>query len=231
MTTVAVMQPYMFPYLNYIRLVVGSDYFVVLDDASHSSSNKWVNRNFFLGRDGRRSFTFPIRKFSLGTTYRDLRYVSSLNENPPLARDRIETVLEALVGFTRELENYSMVESILEEMLSMEDRDSVVRSNMRSIQLVLEAARCEQPQYLLSSSLGIEGKGQKRVLEICKYLGATRYINLPGGIGLYDAQEFQKAGVELEFIGKPVRPEEISSSVSSLSVLQSMGKRGFRETL
>lgn len=231
MTTVAVMQPYMFPYLNYIRLVVGSDYFVVLDDASHSSSNKWANRNFFLGRDGKRSFTFPIRKFSLGTTYRDLRYVSSLNENAPFVRDTIETVLVALIEFTSELENYSVAESILEEMLFMEDRDSVVRSNLRSVQLILEAACCEQPHYLLSSSLGIEGKGQKRVLEICKQLGATKYINLPGGIGLYDAQEFQQAGVELEFIGKPVQAEDISSGVSSLSVLQSLGKRGFRETL
>lgn len=43
-------------------------------------------------------------------------------------------------------------------------------------------------------------KGQDRVLAICEHLGATEYINAPGGKDLYDVKEFDKRGIELKFL-------------------------------
>ena len=41
---------------------------------------------------------------------------------------------------------------------------------------------------------------EQRVMDICKRLGGTKYINPIGGKELYDKDEFAKNGLELDFI-------------------------------
>jgi hypothetical protein len=43
-------------------------------------------------------------------------------------------------------------------------------------------------------------RGQARVIAAAKSVGATHYINPPGGRALYDADTFVKAGIELSFL-------------------------------
>jgi hypothetical protein len=42
--------------------------------------------------------------------------------------------------------------------------------------------------------------GEGRVVEICRRLGATHYVNPSGGRALYDHETFAKAGIELGFL-------------------------------
>jgi len=53
-----------------------------------------------------------------------------------------------------------------------------------------------------SSSLDLPDSlhGQDRIIEIARRLGATRYINAPGGRDLYDPERFAAAGIELRFL-------------------------------
>ena len=53
-----------------------------------------------------------------------------------------------------------------------------------------------------SSSLRLPDslRGQERILEICRRLGARRYVNAPGGRSLYQRQAFTDAGIELSFL-------------------------------
>ena len=38
------------------------------------------------------------------------------------------------------------------------------------------------------------------MLEIARRMGATDYVNAPGGVGLYDAELYQSQGVKLHFL-------------------------------
>lgn len=53
-----------------------------------------------------------------------------------------------------------------------------------------------------SSGMGIGPllKGQERIIAICKKLGASEYINSPGGLELYDEDSFSKEGIKLTFL-------------------------------
>lgn len=53
-----------------------------------------------------------------------------------------------------------------------------------------------------SSSMGINPmlKGQDRIIAICKKLGATEYVNSPGGRELYDEAAFAKEAIKLTFL-------------------------------
>jgi hypothetical protein len=53
-----------------------------------------------------------------------------------------------------------------------------------------------------SSTLPIppQSRGQQRILDICHAIGASVYLNSPGGMVLYDQDEFRARGVALEFL-------------------------------
>jgi hypothetical protein len=48
--------------------------------------------------------------------------------------------------------------------------------------------------------LAPELRGQTRVIEICRKLGAADYYNAIGGVKLYSPGEFEKAGITLKFV-------------------------------
>jgi len=62
---------------------------------------------------------------------------------------------------------------------------------------------CSRPM-IRSSSLEVpsEFRGQDRILEIARRVGATRYVNPPDGRALYDSALFREAGIELRFLSK-----------------------------
>lgn len=53
---------------------------------------------------------------------------------------------------------------------------------------------------VFSSDINITLKGQDRIIAICKRLGATEYLNSPGGTDLYDEEAFKKNGIKLTFL-------------------------------
>jgi hypothetical protein len=53
-----------------------------------------------------------------------------------------------------------------------------------------------------SSSLGVPEsfRGQDRIIEIARRVGAGAYVNSPGGRQLYDGDRFARAGIALRFL-------------------------------
>jgi len=53
-----------------------------------------------------------------------------------------------------------------------------------------------------SSTLGIPSNvhRQARVIAVARALGATRYVNSPGGRELYEPEAFAEHGIELNFL-------------------------------
>lgn len=42
--------------------------------------------------------------------------------------------------------------------------------------------------------------GGSRLIQICKELGASSYVNAPGGKELYDSKDFVSEGINLQFM-------------------------------
>ena len=56
----AVMQPYLFPYLGYFQLIHAADAFVIHDDVQYSKGG-WINRNRVLVDGKDHLFTFGVK--------------------------------------------------------------------------------------------------------------------------------------------------------------------------
>ena len=63
-------------------------------------------------------------------------------------------------------------------------------------------------RFLMSSELHLDQRltGQDRVLEICRRVGASQYVNPIGGTQLYQSFEFARQAIKLSFLQTSISP-------------------------
>jgi hypothetical protein len=80
--------------------------------------------------------------------------------------------------------------------------------------------------WQLSSELekDVTLRGQQKVLAICRELGATQYINMPGGKELYDSASFAEQNIQLSFLEPGIKPYKQNNSefIPYLSIIDVM---------
>ena len=81
-------------------------------------------------------------------------------------------------------------------------------------------------EILLSSDIEKDNslKGQNKIIEICKLLNASQYINPIGGVDLYDKAKFQNENIKLNFLQtKYIIYEQFNNDfVENLSIIDVM---------
>jgi len=90
-------------------------------------------------------------------------------------------------------------ERVFEAMSRLERRP--VDYILALLELCCDLLDCRRPM-LRSSAMGLPDdlRGQERILEIAARVGAARYVNAPGGVGLYDPAAFEDRGLKLAFL-------------------------------
>lgn len=184
----AVMQPYLFPYLGYFQLIGAVDAFVFYDDVNYIKGG-WVNRNFVLGRDGRQMLTLPLKGAS-----------PNLLINQIEVGGRPAKLLETLRHSYGKAPQFGKIFPLLENIL-LQPELNLARFLEHALRTVCDYLGI-RPAWHVSSALDKDNalRGQDKVLAICKELGAAQYINAPGGVELYDHDTFAREGVRLSFI-------------------------------
>ena len=88
--TVAIMQPYFFPYIGYFQLIGAVDQFVIYDTVKYTKKG-WINRNRMLGNGVAVTFTIPLEKASDYLYIRDRKIAAMrLKYFPTLSLSRVE---------------------------------------------------------------------------------------------------------------------------------------------
>ena len=188
---VGIMQPYFFPYMGYFQLILHSDVFVFHDDVQYIKGG-WVNRNRILSDNRLSWITFPVCKASHDRPINERRYVADERTRNRLLR-RIAAAYRSAPFFK---ETYPLVQ----EIMSFADTN-VATFNVHLASRIAAHLNICTP-ILLSSTLPTSSKltGQERVIEICRCLSATHYVNASGGRKLYARGQFSRAGIELGFL-------------------------------
>jgi len=201
--TVAIMQPYFVPYAGYFRLLAAAELFVLYDCVQFPRRG-WVHRNRLPDANGQLQWlTLPLAKAPREVSIRDLRF-------RPDATAALTTQFSRFPLLTRPCSEPPGLLDALRDV-SGTPLDYIERLLARC------AARLGLPwRVLRSSTLGIppEVFGQERILAIATALGASQYVNPPGGRKLYDYNRFVAAGVELRFL-----PDHQGTFVSILARL------------
>lgn len=187
---VAVMQPYFYPYMGYYRLMAYADIFVIFDCVQFPRRGR-VHRTELPGLMGKNNWlTLPLIRANRSTAIKVIR----------LAAQAGTIMQEKLITNEWYLTASGPMAAWIKKDLH-EPGDSLATFLTRQLTFVRDQLgfTCDLIQ---SSQLELEAKlrGQDRVLEIARRLGATTYINAPGGKHLYNKEMFETSGVTLQFL-------------------------------
>lgn len=212
--TIAMMQPYLFPYLGYFQLIASADVFVLGDDLQYIRAG-WVNRNRILCEGQPRLLTFAVKKdhFELPIMQRQLADSFFTTDAPRL--------VNLLTQSYRKAPHFNEVMPLLERLIHFPQHN---------LALYAENALRELCAYLQISTPILRGSNltlgscrdkQDRVINIAHTFSANTFLNPIGGLELYDRERFARNGLLLRFFTmKPIRyPQFKDEFVPNLSII------------
>ncbi len=209
------MQPYFVPYLGYFDLIQQTDEWVFFDSAQFIRRG-WVNRNRILKQGGGWSYiTVPVQHAPLSTSIRDIAI-----DDDQTWRQRILAQFDVLRPHAP---FFTPVRDLLADALRA-PTPSLAELNIGLIERVCAylsiARRMHRFSALPPSGVEVAAAGDW-ALHLCSALGATGYLNPPGGTALYDPTVFAAHGITLRiqnFAPMPY-PTPGFEAVENLSIL------------
>lgn len=187
----AIMQPYLFPYIGYWQLIHAVDKFVVFDDVNYITRG-YINRNSILLNDKPYRFTIPIKKASQNKLIRETKLNFDMREKTKF--------LNLLCSAYRRSPNYNAVMPIIRRIIMnpQEDLTQYILGSLNEICGYLQIST----ELLISSQIDKRKDlhGEERIIAICKNLRADTYINACGGRKLYNRENFRKENIDLYFL-------------------------------
>jgi hypothetical protein len=188
-----VMQPYFFPYLGYFDLLNITDEWIVFDTPQYMKFG-WVNRNRILRpNSGWQYIVLPVKHH---------QSFKPINQTEISDRDWSGLILRQLRHYKKDAPYYDNVISFLEECFSELDR-FLSKVNTLFFQKVAHRLGIMTPIHVYSEmNLPLQGPinnpgdwGWK----IAQAVGASEFINRPGGAEFIDEKSYLEKGIKLTF--------------------------------
>ena len=172
------------------------DCFVFLTDVQYIRRG-WINRNRIArpGHDQPMYFTVPVKRASHTEKICRLQIANV---------DWVEKHLRTFLHVYGKRIVRSKVFEFYRDLNRWEHLCPMVCASLRWMADFLAL----DTQFADSSRFASSLKGEQRIIDLCKQLGAATYVSLPGGKTLYHEDVFAGAGLKLEFIAE--RPDKLS---------------------
>jgi hypothetical protein len=187
---VAIMQPYLLPYVGYFQLIAAVDLFIVYDNIQYTKKG-WINRNRICRNGAAATFSLPLKSASdhLNVCERELA-----------ADFKRVKLLNQIKGAYERAPFFAHVFPLIERIVRF-DENNLFRFLYYSIRATLEFLNIGT-EIRISSGIAIDHslKKHNKVIALCRAVGARTYVNASGGTDLYSRDDFESQGIGLKFI-------------------------------
>jgi hypothetical protein len=209
---IAIMQPYIFPYIGYFQLINLADKFVIYDDVSFINKG-WINRNNILLDGQPHLFTIPLRSSSQNKLINQ----TEIGDISVWRNKFFKTIEHAY----KKAPHFDEVSALLNEIFNNKFI-YIHQLALVSLTRICKYLLIDTPFFKSSGILGdTELKSHDRILDICVKLHADHYINPVGGLKLYSRVQFESKGISINFL--EVKPQSYSQSgnnfIPNLSII------------
>lgn len=190
---IAIMQPYLFPYIGYFSLIKNTDYFVFFDTPQYIRKG-WINRNRILSTNGDVTyFTVPIQKADRNTPIN--KSVISYNYD-------WKVKILGQLNIYKKAPNYDKVINLVNDVFNT---DTMLISDLAIKSIVKTCEYLDiDIKYDIFSKMNLVLPEVKEpdewALYITKELGYDTYINPPGGMSFFNREKYQINDVDLQFL-------------------------------
>jgi hypothetical protein len=188
---VTIHQPEHLPWLGFIDKASRADLFVLLDDVPFRK-NYFQNRNRIRSAEGVEWVTVPV--LLKGRSGDEIRNIEINNEGSPRWRQKCWLTIEQRYSTAPFWRSHA---GALREIYQ-DDWRLLADLNIALIRALFTSFGIAAP-VVRSSELGVNGEKGERLLQICRKVGATRYLSGISGPEYLDPATFQRAGVEVIF--------------------------------
>lgn len=191
---IGVMQPYFFPYLGYFQLIGHVDRFILFDDVQYIRHG-WINRNRILKPvEGVQYIIAPLAEHGQTTIIRDIAVKSG--------NDWKEKISRQLEHYKKRSPFYAEVQKLVTTCWENEET-GLARFNAFCLKAVCDyigiGFKVEISSAMNFDYSNVSDAGEW-ALRVSEQLGASEYVNPPGGISLFDPAKFEKSNIKLSFI-------------------------------
>lgn len=195
---VAIVQSNYIPWKGYFDLINSVDEFVLYDDAQYTRRD-WRNRNKIKTPQGPAWLTIPV--VVKGKYFQRIRETSI--QDPAWAKDHWRTI----VHFYSRAPYFETYRDALEDLyLNCTDR-SLSQVNHRFLTAICgHLGIGTKISWSMDYSLPDDGK-TARLVSLCKQAGASAYISGPAARDYMEPEQFDQAGIELEYFEYTGYPE------------------------
>lgn len=189
--SIAIMQPYVFPYIGYFQLIKATDLFVFYDDVNFIKKG-WINRNRILVNGQDHLITVPCEAVSQNKLINEIYVGKSAKEYA-----KILTTIDAAY---KKAPYYSDVMPMIE--LTVNAGHELI-SELAIASVVNVCNYLGLQKHFKNSSVAYDNRHLKkadRLIDITKTENFTNYINPIGGAEIYTKEYYTDQGVSLQFL-------------------------------
>ena len=204
-------QAYFAPYPGFFYKASLSDAFVLLDEVQFPQGTTWLSRNRFKNHQGTLWITVPVWKKGLGL--QKINAVRICHEGR-WHKKHWESLRTAYKNAPYFLDHQDFVKEMLSKRF-----EKLIELNGMIIDYLVDVLRVKTRIFRLSD-LGVALTGTPRLVEICRIMGASRFLAQTAAKKYLDEELFQEAGIELSFFNPPapVYPQLWGDFLPNLSV-------------
>ncbi len=210
--TIAVNQPYFFPYIGFFYKAYLSDHFVILDNVQFPRGTTWISRNRWKNAQGTLWMTVPVKKKGLGLqNINDVR----IYHDGHWTKKHLQS-LENAYARAPYFEDHL---PFLEDLYST-TYEKLCELNLEIIRYLMKQLKIDTNITLLSE-LGVCSAGDNRIIDVCRKLGDSRFLVQKTARKYYDAQHLASGGIQVvDFKPKfSVYPQLWGNFIPNLSAL------------
>ena len=203
-------QPFFAPFPAFFLKAHLADVMVILDDVQFPQRTTWLTRNRFKNEQGTLWLAIPVWRKGLGLqTIKDVRLCLEGNWR----RKHLTSIKTSYAHAPYLREHLDFVSEIFSEKF-----EYLIDLNMNIIQYLKKHLMIDTPLVSLSD-LGIKGKGNELLIEICRKMGSAGYLAQVCARKYLDHELFSRAGIKLHFFTppSPIYPQLWGEFVHNLS--------------
>ena len=209
----AIMQPYIFPYLGYFQLINSVNTFVILDDVNYITRG-WINRNKIMVNGAEKYITIPLEKQSQNKLICDHYFYWEDNWSNKILKTIHHAYGKALF--------YNDIIPMLKFLFSNKGHQSLSDFNFQCLKAISDRLDINVVfEFSSKYNSNLSLKGNERIVNLCKKFDATTYINAIGGKELYAHEDFNP--INLRFIKR-------LDNENNLSIIDILMRNGFTKT-
>jgi hypothetical protein len=209
---VATHQPIFLPWPGFFHKATHADCLVLLDDVQFPRGRSWLTRNRLKNEEGELYLRVPVLRKGRGL--QTIRRVE-IESDKPWRKKHLVSIRQNYIHAPYFADYFPGIEAIYQKNHAL-----LAELTTQLISFLLNALSLNTT-VMRQSELGATGTGTGLLIEICKRLGAGRFLTLPGAEKHFDGEAMRAHGIETvrARFHPPIYPQLWGDFIYNLSTL------------